>query len=92
MSALSGSKTYSYRYTGVDATTGQDISFPCPVNGFLIYVEDGAEATFTGTDDNSIAGVIASPFSWPVGGPTGRVFGNVKAAAGTVNLSVFAWR
>jgi hypothetical protein len=94
MSSESGGRTITARYTSVDSSTGQTISFTVPVNGFLIYVEDGALATYTGnaTDANVAAARFSGSLTLPVGGPANRDLGTMKAVSGTINISVIGWR
>lgn len=93
-----GTGTITYRWTSVDGTNGQDISFPIDVKSCLIHIEGNLEIfNVTGSDSNSTAayftsdGVTLEEINIAVAAD--ETICTIKAPSGeTINVSAIGWR
>lgn len=92
--ATSGNKLLTLRYTNVNSTTGQALTFATAPKGIVVHYEAGnVVMTVTGNATGSAAANITdagTSMSFPVGAVGGTV-ATIKAPSSTINISVFAW-
>jgi len=90
MSANAGDQTYTARYA---AQTSKAISFPIPVSGYIVTVEDDIEFTITGNNSSSSAAYHRGEiYVSDVNVMANKTVFTLAAIAGTIDISVKAWR